>query len=213
MMALTATANDQVFKDVRRTLGLRPDTFELRKSFNRDNLRYEVLPKTSKAKTAKEMAAKCLQQPCVLSFRARARTRLAAPPSHQTTAPSNHAHCAHPSLHPPVYAYTHTRARRSECGIIYCFSKRDCEDITELLLKAFVGTPLANRVDFYHAGLEAHERERRQASWMRDDLRCVSVHVQLSVCLCVCLSVCSRLSRLSLFWTGLKQRVRLTTAL
>jgi superfamily II DNA helicase RecQ len=60
MMALTATANNKVFDDVKRTLGLHTDCFELRKSFNRSNLRYEVLPKTSKMKTAKEMATKCL---------------------------------------------------------------------------------------------------------------------------------------------------------
>jgi superfamily II DNA helicase RecQ len=69
--------------------------------------------------------------------------------------------------------YYYFKKMQSECGIIYCFSKRECEDITDALLKVFVGTPLQGRVDFYHAGLEARERELRQERWMRDELRVI----------------------------------------
>ncbi|KAJ1454991.1 hypothetical protein M885DRAFT_484002 [Pelagophyceae sp. CCMP2097] len=54
IMALTATADDRVVKDISQVLGLRRDT---RASFNREKLVYEVRPKTSKIKAITEIEA------------------------------------------------------------------------------------------------------------------------------------------------------------
>jgi bloom syndrome protein len=57
--------------------------------------------------------------------------------------------------------------RPSESGVIYCLSRKDCETLAEKL-QAQVRTKNGCRnvrVSFYHADLDAHERERRHSDW------------------------------------------------
>ena len=74
---------------------------------------------------------------------------------------------------------------RVQTGIIYCFSKFDCEKVSEELNTQFAnykcgqcrnckGWGRCQRrpvVDFYHAGREADEREQVQAQWTNDQIQ------------------------------------------
>lgn len=57
--------------------------------------------------------------------------------------------------------------RPSESGVIYCLSRKDCENLAEKLHKLVRSKPGCRQisVSFYHAELEAHERERRHNQW------------------------------------------------
>ena len=48
-------------------------------------------------------------------------------------------------------------------GIVYCWSKKDCEKISDQLTKGGVSAGV------YHAGLSAGERTRTQQAWMRNE--------------------------------------------
>ncbi len=43
---------------------------------------------------------------------------------------------------------------KDESGIIYCTSRKDCEETCDLLLEKFRGTSLEGKVTYYHAGNE-----------------------------------------------------------
>ena len=60
------------------------------------------------------------------------------------------------------------RDRPRECGIVYCFSKRDTEEVAKK-----IGSVIGSRkVTFYHAGItDKEERYRRQDRWTRDEVR------------------------------------------
>jgi bloom syndrome protein len=58
-----------------------------------------------------------------------------------------------------IAAYVSKRSRDS--GVIYCLSRKDCEKLSEQLSAKVQGA----RVSFYHAELDAHERERRHREW------------------------------------------------
>jgi bloom syndrome protein len=57
--------------------------------------------------------------------------------------------------------------RPSESGVIYCLSRKDCENLAEKLQEQVRSKPDCRnvRVSFYHAELDAHERERRHSEW------------------------------------------------
>ena len=52
-------------------------------------------------------------------------------------------------------------------GIIYCFSKKDCETVASELAKYHLS------VDFYHAGLDHANRRRVQDSWSSDKTKII----------------------------------------
>ena len=57
--------------------------------------------------------------------------------------------------------------RPNESGVIYCLSRKDCENLAEKIqaqVRAKNGCRNV-RVSFYHAELDAHERERRHSDW------------------------------------------------
>jgi bloom syndrome protein len=53
---------------------------------------------------------------------------------------------------------------RGQCGIVYCLSKRDCEEVAAHLSAHGV------RASFYHADLPPPERAARQAAWTNDEI-------------------------------------------
>lgn len=54
---------------------------------------------------------------------------------------------------------------RNQCGIVYCLSRKDCEQVCDELRKASVNA------EWYHAELPADERARRQTRWSNDEVR------------------------------------------
>lgn len=57
--------------------------------------------------------------------------------------------------------------RPRDSGVIYCLSRKDCENVSAKLQQAVRGQPGCSRVrvSFYHAELDSHERERRHRDW------------------------------------------------
>ncbi|RLN60642.1 hypothetical protein BBJ29_008442, partial [Phytophthora kernoviae] len=62
-----------------------------------------------------------------------------------------------------------------DSGIIYCLSKKDCEQTAEKLIKAlgFEGTRKASQISFYHAGLEAEDRAFRHREWSKGKIKLI----------------------------------------
>ncbi|MGH7240012.1 MAG: RecQ family ATP-dependent DNA helicase, partial [Candidatus Saccharimonadales bacterium] len=112
VVALTATATHQVREDILRQLALyEPRVFV--SSFNRPNLRYEVMPKKDSFGTIRRL----LQE------------------------------------------------YRGESAIIYCFSRKDTEDLVEKLNDyGFNAAP-------YHAGLNAKTRQENQEKFIKDEVQ------------------------------------------
>jgi bloom syndrome protein len=57
--------------------------------------------------------------------------------------------------------------RRNDSGVVYCLSRKDCETVSkklEDLVRKKAGCHNV-RVSFYHAELNAHEREKRHREW------------------------------------------------
>ena len=51
-------------------------------------------------------------------------------------------------------------------GVIYCLSRKDCEKVSEKLQEKLNERGMRKiRVSYYHAELDAHERERRHSEW------------------------------------------------
>ena len=111
LMALTATATENVKVDVMQNLSMK-DCQLFTQSFNRPNLTYEVRPKT---KTSLADMAKTIRD---------------------------------------LYS--------GQSGIIYCLSRKNCEDIAKKL-KDEHGINAAH----YHAGMEAQERSATQKAWQK----------------------------------------------
>ena len=141
-LVLTATATQRVQEDIVQQLQIK-SCVQFKSSFNRKNLRYEVRKKT---KSCIEEIRNLIMESCVDRF------------------------------------------GNVQTGIIYCFSKFDCEKVSAELNKQFAdyrcGKCFAcqrnlNRrcqnfrrvvVDFYHAGLEAEQRELVQQKWSNDEV-------------------------------------------
>ena len=109
--ALTATATPQVMADVMAQLKMSSETVCLRSSFNRPNIKYEVLTRPPGLERTAQLIASLVSQ------------------------------CP------------------SGAVIVYCISRKNCEDLTEALLAQRVGARC------YHAGLTAEVRSELQATW------------------------------------------------
>jgi bloom syndrome protein len=57
--------------------------------------------------------------------------------------------------------------RPNDSGVIYCLSRKDCEKVAEKLQKEVRSKQGGSRirVSFYHADLDAQEREKRHREW------------------------------------------------
>ena len=55
-----------------------------------------------------------------------------------------------------------------ECGIIYCLSRRDCENVA-----ADLGTQFGIRARHFHAGLDNQDKMRIQDGWERDEFKII----------------------------------------
>lgn len=111
VMALTATATENVRLDVLHNLGMEGcEVFT--SSFNRSNLYYEVRPKVSKGKDLDSMAELI-------------KTRY-----------------------------------RGQTGIVYCLSRKNCEETAFALRKQY-----KIRATHYHAGLKPDEKSHIQKEW------------------------------------------------
>ncbi|KAJ8608919.1 hypothetical protein CTAYLR_005281 [Chrysophaeum taylorii] len=66
----------------------------------------------------------------------------------------------------------YVRQRQNETGLIYCLSRRDCEKVSEELQNALPGS-FARKISFYHAEVDAAEREDRQRRWSRGELKVI----------------------------------------
>lgn len=120
MMALTATANEQVRLDIEHNLALNNPVF-LKQSFNRTNLYYSVRKKTKNiiGEICNEIKTKF----------------------------------------------------KNQTGIIYCHSKRSCEQTSAQLQNA--GITCA----FYHAGMEPDDRMNVQRAWQTDKIKVICATV------------------------------------
>ena len=116
-MALTATATPRVRQDILQQLRM-VNTKWFLSSFNRNNLKYQVMPKKGKASTD-ELISIIQKQ------------------------------------------------FKNKTGIIYCLSKKDCDDMALDLRKAGI------KAKAYHAGLGKEERSQTQDSWLQDKVRVV----------------------------------------
>lgn len=58
-------------------------------------------------------------------------------------------------------------SRPNDSGVIYCLSRKDCENLSEKIEEKVRSKPGCGhlRVSFYHAELDPHERERRHRDW------------------------------------------------
>ena len=71
------------------------------------------------------------------------------------------------------------RHPENSCGIVYCFSKKDCEAVSNALNDHF-GRPVST---YYHAGIDgAGERERHQAAWSRGHVNIVCATIAFGAC-------------------------------
>lgn len=60
-------------------------------------------------------------------------------------------------------------SKKNQSGIIYCFSRKDCENVAEALQ---VKIPeMIGRIDFYHADLPPEERARKQSEWSKGNVK------------------------------------------
>jgi bloom syndrome protein len=57
--------------------------------------------------------------------------------------------------------------RPTDSGVIYCLSRKDCEKLSEQIQQKVRSRPGCSRirVSFYHAELDAFEREKRHREW------------------------------------------------
>lgn len=110
-LAVTATATERVRRDIIANLALK-NPCELIASFNRDNLFYEVIPKSQANYQVLDVLARF----------------------------------------------------RGQSGIIYCFSRKQVDDLTDVINRA------GHRALAYHAGLSDETRQRNQELFIRDDV-------------------------------------------
>jgi len=65
------------------------------------------------------------------------------------------------------YMADYVASRSSDSGVIYCLSRKDCETLAEKLQQKLIEKGVHNvGVSFYHAELDAMERQRRHHDWL-----------------------------------------------
>lgn len=116
VLALTATANHAVRSDVISCLGIH-GCVTLEQSFNRPNLKYEIVQKDS----------------------------------NMADGIANFINTYYPK----------------ECGIIYCLSQKDCEDMSSKL------GPLNVSVAYYHAGMQPEDKMAVQEQWANNTVKVI----------------------------------------
>ena len=126
--ALTATATPKCIADVRKSLKLRSDCAMHQASFNRPNLRYEIIRKAGSKRATKDCAA----VPAIVA------------------------------QHQQLIGYLQTWPAGTQ-GIIYCLSKKETEEIRDLLVDA--GLSAAS----YHAGMSTPARRESLVAWQRGE--------------------------------------------
>jgi len=62
-------------------------------------------------------------------------------------------------------------SRKTQSGIIYCLSRKDTEELVDDLVKAV--PELRGKITFYHAELNSTEKEKRQKSWSKGDIKVI----------------------------------------
>lgn len=55
--------------------------------------------------------------------------------------------------------------RPNDSGVIYCLSRKNCEDVSKKLQEALRTRGNRIRISYYHAELDPQERERRHHQW------------------------------------------------
>ncbi|KAF0696338.1 Aste57867_12897 [Aphanomyces stellatus] len=65
--------------------------------------------------------------------------------------------------------------RIDQSGIIYCLSKKDCENTADKIIRSLglEGTSKAKKISFYHAGLEPDERSKRHHDWSKGKIKLI----------------------------------------
>ncbi|EGZ19957.1 hypothetical protein PHYSODRAFT_312852 [Phytophthora sojae] len=73
----------------------------------------------------------------------------------------------------------YVRKHIDDSGIIYCLSKKDCEQTADKLIKAlgFEHTRKASQISFYHAGLEPEDRAYRHHEWSKGKIKLICATV------------------------------------
>lgn len=65
------------------------------------------------------------------------------------------------------YMADYVAKRSNESGVIYCLSRKDCETLSEAIQEKLIEKGIRNvGVSFYHAELDAYERQRRHHEWL-----------------------------------------------
>lgn len=65
------------------------------------------------------------------------------------------------------YMADYVAKRSNESGVIYCLSRKDCETLSEAIQKKLIEKGIRNvGVSYYHAELDAYERQKRHHEWL-----------------------------------------------
>jgi bloom syndrome protein len=70
------------------------------------------------------------------------------------------------------------REKKHETGIIYCLSKKGCEDVADALSQELPA--MRRAITFYHADVRPEVKEERQRAWSRGDIKVRSCRGWLS---------------------------------
>jgi bloom syndrome protein len=57
---------------------------------------------------------------------------------------------------------------KGKSGIVYCISRKDCENLSEVLKRNH-----GVKCDFYHADLPYRQRQEIQSMWMKDEIQVI----------------------------------------